>query len=306
MKAILRACETFLVCQRLKRLQNETAQTTTNTTTARTYANTDRVTVTNRKSSLSATSSSSTSSSLVWWSNQIIFIVYVLLLYSFTVTTAANTFRPNITSNNSINSDYKAKQQHIPSAVTFHHNQIHQPLDNSSAFNTHLNNATRAALTSTSATLAVKEILDRRRKKNEVVSRNEHIFTTTTATPLPPSHATKSTTTTTTTITTTVWLSGNVNAAVSTSTLSTSLLFQDSITESSSAESSTVLNDTSAGYENSEIPEIPSYIRTTAMFFCIIIMLMGVIGNVMVSYVSFSSFSFYLYIQFVKKKCIDF
>lgn len=31
------------------------------------------------------------------------------------------------------------------------------------------------------------------------------------------------------------------------------------------------------------LPQIPSYIRTTAMFFCIIIMLLGVIGNVMVS-----------------------
>ncbi|XP_017958422.1 growth hormone secretagogue receptor type 1 isoform X1 [Drosophila navojoa] len=30
------------------------------------------------------------------------------------------------------------------------------------------------------------------------------------------------------------------------------------------------------------LPQIPSYIRTTAMFFCIIIMLLGVIGNVMV------------------------
>ncbi|KAL7727387.1 hypothetical protein ACLKA6_003045 [Drosophila palustris] len=30
------------------------------------------------------------------------------------------------------------------------------------------------------------------------------------------------------------------------------------------------------------LPQIPSYIRTTAMFFCIIIMLLGVVGNVMV------------------------
>nr|XP_036672779.1 growth hormone secretagogue receptor type 1 isoform X1 [Drosophila suzukii] len=30
------------------------------------------------------------------------------------------------------------------------------------------------------------------------------------------------------------------------------------------------------------LPQIPSYIRTTAMFFCIVIMLLGVVGNVMV------------------------
>ncbi|TMW43900.1 hypothetical protein DOY81_011020, partial [Sarcophaga bullata] len=195
----------------------------------------------------------------------------------FTVTTAANTFRNNT---NSINSDYKAKQQqlqHIQSAVTFHHNQIHQPLDNTSAFNTQLNNATLAAVPSTSsATLAVKEILNRRRKKNEFVSRNEHIFTTTIS---PPSLAANPTTSSTTT----VWLSRTVYAAVSTSTSSTTLLFQDFTTESSSsAESSTAFNDTLAGYENSEIPEIPSVVYAQLpLFFCIHHKLMGVIGNVM-------------------------
>lgn len=34
---------------------------------------------------------------------------------------------------------------------------------------------------------------------------------------------------------------------------------------------------------NYELPEIPSYIRTTSMVFCIVIMCLGVIGNVMVS-----------------------
>lgn len=41
----------------------------------------------------------------------------------------------------------------------------------------------------------------------------------------------------------------------------------------------------SAGFnDSSEMPQIPEYIRATSMVFCIIIMCLGVIGNVMVSY----------------------
>uniref|UniRef100_A0A1I8PJW2 G-protein coupled receptors family 1 profile domain-containing protein n=1 Tax=Stomoxys calcitrans TaxID=35570 RepID=A0A1I8PJW2_STOCA len=49
--------------------------------------------------------------------------------------------------------------------------------------------------------------------------------------------------------------------------------FNDSITASNSSSNATF---------DSEVPEIPAYIRTTAMVLCIVIMLMGVIGNVMV------------------------
>uniref|UniRef100_A0A1I8MAM1 G-protein coupled receptors family 1 profile domain-containing protein n=1 Tax=Musca domestica TaxID=7370 RepID=A0A1I8MAM1_MUSDO len=40
--------------------------------------------------------------------------------------------------------------------------------------------------------------------------------------------------------------------------------------------------NSSSTIDEGEVPQIPAYIRTTAMFFCIVIMLMGVIGNVMV------------------------
>ncbi|XP_061397658.1 bombesin receptor subtype-3-like [Musca vetustissima] len=59
----------------------------------------------------------------------------------------------------------------------------------------------------------------------------------------------------------------------STTTLSTNSIDSSPFNASS--------NSSTSEYEN-EIPQIPAYIRTTAMFFCIVIMLMGVIGNVMV------------------------
>lgn len=58
-----------------------------------------------------------------------------------------------------------------------------------------------------------------------------------------------------------------------------------SIYPSESFNDSSSFNATS--YEG-DIPEIPPYIRTTAMVFCIVIMLMGVIGNVMVSALAFA------------------
>lgn len=58
-----------------------------------------------------------------------------------------------------------------------------------------------------------------------------------------------------------------------------------SIYTSESFNDSSSFNATS--YEG-DIPEIPPYIRTTAMVFCIVIMLMGVIGNVMVSALAFA------------------
>lgn len=310
MKAILRACRTFVVYQRLKRLQNETTTTSTTTKTAKTYANTDSATsVTNKKSPTSSKSSPLPSPSpslllpVVWWwsSNRIILVIYLLLFYSLNATTAANIFRNNTTdignsNSNSISSDYNASHwakqqqqqqylQHTPSAVTFRHKRIHQQLENTLALNTQLNNNSSAKAKSSSATLASKkEILNRRPKKNEFVSRNEVTFSTTQpslADPItnPPS-----------------WLSPAVYVAVSTSTSSTSLLFTDSSTTESPSygESSTVFNDT-VGHEDSEIPEIPSYIRTTAMCFCIIIMIMGVIGNVMVSW----NFYFFLFFFFL-------
>lgn len=47
---------------------------------------------------------------------------------------------------------------------------------------------------------------------------------------------------------------------------------------SSPAEGIGVNND-----NQTDIPEIPAYIRTTSMVFCITIMFLGVIGNIMVS-----------------------
>lgn len=44
---------------------------------------------------------------------------------------------------------------------------------------------------------------------------------------------------------------------------------------------SATFGDTDAG-DNYEMPQIPAYIRTTSMFFCLTIMVLGVIGNVMV------------------------
>lgn len=76
------------------------------------------------------------------------------------------------------------------------------------------------------------------------------------------------------------------SSTIATSTTTSIFNLSDSSLESDasslSTTSTTSFNDTL--YDESEIPEIPSYIRTTAMFFCIIIMLMGVIGNVMVSW----------------------
>lgn len=55
-----------------------------------------------------------------------------------------------------------------------------------------------------------------------------------------------------------------------------------STTSASSSNSNTTATDAAEDAEQM-LPQIPSYIRTTAMFFCIIIMLLGVVGNVMVS-----------------------
>lgn len=55
----------------------------------------------------------------------------------------------------------------------------------------------------------------------------------------------------------------------------------------SSASSSSVTVTTTESTENdiqNDLPQIPAYIRTTSMVFCITIMLLGVIGNIMVSY----------------------
>lgn len=38
------------------------------------------------------------------------------------------------------------------------------------------------------------------------------------------------------------------------------------------------------GYDDTQLQEIPSYIRITSMILCILIMCLGVIGNVMVKY----------------------
>lgn len=69
----------------------------------------------------------------------------------------------------------------------------------------------------------------------------------------------------------------------SSSTITTALPIPTYPSESFNDSSS--FNATS--YEG-DIPEIPPYIRTTAMVFCIVIMLMGVIGNVMVSALAFA------------------
>ncbi|XP_017847304.1 growth hormone secretagogue receptor type 1 isoform X1 [Drosophila busckii] len=51
---------------------------------------------------------------------------------------------------------------------------------------------------------------------------------------------------------------------------------------SASASSAGATHNASEESTDQLVPQIPSYIRTTAMFFCIIIMLLGVVGNVMV------------------------
>lgn len=38
------------------------------------------------------------------------------------------------------------------------------------------------------------------------------------------------------------------------------------------------------GSANESTPEIPAYIRNTSMIFCVVIMCLGVIGNIMVSF----------------------
>lgn len=64
--------------------------------------------------------------------------------------------------------------------------------------------------------------------------------------------------------------------------------YDDFIIDNSSASADNSLKsnatDNALAEEDTEqmLPQIPSYIRTTAMFFCIIIMLLGVVGNVMV------------------------
>lgn len=65
----------------------------------------------------------------------------------------------------------------------------------------------------------------------------------------------------------------NLNISISDSTVS--------IESSNSTITQTANNTNSSSFE--DIPQIPAYIRTTAMFFCIAIMILGVIGNVMVS-----------------------
>jgi len=56
-------------------------------------------------------------------------------------------------------------------------------------------------------------------------------------------------------------------------------------TSDAEATETTVETATATSKDDAEqmLPQIPSYIRTTAMFFCIVIMLLGVVGNVMVS-----------------------
>lgn len=58
----------------------------------------------------------------------------------------------------------------------------------------------------------------------------------------------------------------------------------DAYSNSTAAAAEEAVTETTADADAEQmLPQIPSYIRTTAMFFCIVIMLLGVVGNVMVS-----------------------
>lgn len=60
-------------------------------------------------------------------------------------------------------------------------------------------------------------------------------------------------------------------------------------TPSSAIDVNASANFSLSSYRNSSGPVIPSYIRTTSMVFCIIIMCLGVIGNIMVPVVIFKT-----------------
>ncbi|KAM7359498.1 ecdysis triggering hormone receptor [Cochliomyia hominivorax] len=249
-EAILCACQTFLVCgHRIKRPQYEFSQTTTTTT---------------RKST-------NTKKFIVF---EIIFICY-LLLFSYTFKTSAAASISNFRQHNN---KVILVAEHKPAAVTFLNNltlsnNTSQRLKTPSKLANSITDEQKNGVVNVNKLNQHSPHLHHgniKQNENSLLKNNEIVIT--------PTNIISSTSTTT--------ASSTADADYSTSSIyPTTSFFNDTSTTSSDASSSSSPNSSSSNdtlYDESEIPEIPSYIRTTAMFFCIIIMLMGVIGNVMV------------------------
>lgn len=76
---------------------------------------------------------------------------------------------------------------------------------------------------------------------------------------------------------------GDLGAGVSVDNVSLATTIIDAALNYTAITSSTAAADSGNNDTQSSIPEIPAYIRTTSMVFCITIMFLGVIGNIMVS-----------------------
>ncbi|XP_046805822.1 thyrotropin-releasing hormone receptor [Lucilia cuprina] len=261
-EAILSACKTFVVYHRIKRPQNENSpQATgkpTNTCTNKPYAKTNK----RKQQTKFATI-------------EIIFVCYLLLLC----------FHSNI--------------GHISAAYYNHNNKVillaEQPktavtlFNNSNQTNTYniattwlkTNSSTKS---SSSLPLSSSSTLDNslnRHNKNGVVTvynKNNlnNIYNNKNKVIIP----THNEITSHITLAATAAAPAVIYSTSSTFTASTTTAIFNISSGTSNAAATSSFNDTF--YDDNEVPEIPSYIRTTAMFFCIVIMLMGVIGNVMV------------------------
>lgn len=84
---------------------------------------------------------------------------------------------------------------------------------------------------------------------------------------------------------------------VSADNVSLASIINQALSSLSTAAAATAAASTTAIAQNAtvhDIPQIPAYIRTTSMVFCITIMLLGVIGNLMVS----TTFNYYCSLLF--------